>query len=239
MISRYQKNKWTGTLLLAITVTAAVAVVSLTGCNKMTDIESPSTISADAEPSATGTDDSGNTASPKPTDAANPATGTDGSGNTVSPKPTDTASPVTVDQSDSGTPTPSPKPADEKVYYGQWVIRKVLSYGSAGTYGSDDAEKLVGKSLSFSADEDSIFNDRPSASAVVIKNPKYQETLVSSSDFLANFRMSFEKIGISTDSVAVVDVAGSEGTAGCSLLVKDSNTIILVAGGTYFELVRT
>lgn len=121
-------------------------------------------------------------------------------------------------------------------YYGEWMVQKVLAYG-IGTYSSDDAEKLVGKSLNFSTDKASIFTDQPSDSEVVINSPEYQETTVSSNDFQADYKMSFDTLGISTDSVTEVQVTGQNEIGGVFLL-KDSNTIIMIAGGTYFELIK-
>lgn len=47
--------------------------------------------------------------------------------------------------------------------------------------------------------------------------------------------MSFDKLGIGTDSVTELIVSGPD--VGAILLIKDSNSMILVAGGTYSELV--
>lgn len=125
---------------------------------------------------------------------------------------------------------------NQKGYYGEWVVQKVLACG-IGTYSSDEAEKLVGESLTFSADEASIFTDQPSDAAVIIDSPEYQETTESKDGFQSDYRMSFDTLGISTDSISLVQVTGSDGVSG-TLLIKDSNTMILIAGGTYFELVK-
>ncbi len=128
--------------------------------------------------------------------------------------------------------------SDQKDYYGQWLIKGVLSYGAVGTYSSEDAEKLIGKSLSFSDNEANIINDQPSDSTSSIENPEYQETTITAEDFLLNFHMTFDKLGITTNSVTAVVIAESDETAGCTLLLKDNSTIILIAGGTYFELMK-
>lgn len=36
--------------------------------------------------------------------------------------------------------------------YGQWVIKQVLVYGSAGTYSSEDATSLLDERVNFSTD---------------------------------------------------------------------------------------
>lgn len=123
-----------------------------------------------------------------------------------------------------------------KSYYGTWTVQKVLAYG-IGTYSRDDAERLMGKSLSFSADEADLFADQPSDTPSVIYGPEYREATMSDDDFQTNYKMSFDTLGIQADSVTEVQITGADGMSGV-LLVKSSDTIILAAGGTYFELIR-
>jgi hypothetical protein len=123
-------------------------------------------------------------------------------------------------------------------YRGEWTVKKVLAYGPAGTYSSGDAEKLVGLMLRFSSAEATIFSDHPSDSATVIKDPIYKESVITQDHFTQDFRMSFSQLGIEAQSVAMVGVSGLDDIGGCTLLLKDNNTIILVAGGTYFELTK-
>jgi hypothetical protein len=49
--------------------------------------------------------------------------------------------------------------------------------------------------------------------------------------------MTLDKLGINADSVTGVTVSDSKGTI-TIFLVKDENTLIIIGGGTYFELVR-
>lgn len=169
--------------------------------------------------------------------SANKINSTANSGEPSSSQITDTS------KSDSAisTSTPEDDPLSEatdnqKSYYGKWVVQEVLAYG-IGTYSTDDAEKLIGKSLNFSADSASVFTDQPSDTELVINNPEYRETTKSSSDFLINYRMSVDTLGIKTDDVTEVQVTGPDDVSGV-FIVKDNNTIILIAGGTYFELVK-
>ena len=124
--------------------------------------------------------------------------------------------------------------ADQKAYFGSWTVKKVLAYG-IGTYSSEQAENLVGKKLSFSKDSADVFTDEPSEAPVAIRRPEYQETTEQRDAFQADYQMSFEKLGIRADSVTEVQISGSDGTSG-TFFVKDSSTLILLAGGTYFEL---
>lgn len=133
--------------------------------------------------------------------------------------------------------TTPPTNQAKEVFYGEWVINQVLAYGQAGTYSSEDAESLIGKSLSFSADRASFFGDQPSDIAKVITNPVYKKTVISKSDFVTTYRMSFDKLGVKADSISDVTVSDSNRT-GFIFFIKDDNTLIIYGGGTYFELVR-
>ncbi|QHQ59754.1 M48 family metalloprotease [Anaerocolumna sedimenticola] len=126
---------------------------------------------------------------------------------------------------------------NKQVYYGDWMINKVLAYGSAGTYSKKDAEKLVGKSLSFTDSQATSFGDDPSLIDQVVSDPVYTETEVTANDFISNYRMSFDRLGIKGDSAEEISVTNTDVSA-CTFLIKDDNTLILIGGGTYFELTR-
>ncbi|SHI16377.1 Signal transducer regulating beta-lactamase production, contains metallopeptidase domain [Sporobacter termitidis DSM 10068] len=239
MISNFKRSKWTGTVL-AILLIAVVGLAGLTGCSTNTGAPAPSpssdsagtpseSPSAPPSPSADGTGADVSPESPSAPTSAAPAP-TDGPGN-VAPS---TAPAPTAGLEPSIRPVPA---AAQKAYYGEWTVKSVLAYG-IGTYSKDDAEKLVGKSVSFSSDKASYYNDTPSAGVVTASDPDYTESTLSAEDFMTSYRMTFDKLGITADSVDAVDVGGPQGAGGCTLLVKDKNTVILAAGGTYFELSR-
>ncbi len=137
-------------------------------------------------------------------------------------------------KNDSSTSEPS---ESKEVFYGEWVIQKVLAYGSAGTYSTESAESLLGKNLIFSEDKASNFGDEPSAISKIATNPIYKKTLVSKDEFITNYRMSLDKLGISSDSASEITVSDSKGTVS-TFFIKDDNTLIIYGGGTYFELLR-
>lgn len=227
MIKGYKKSKWTGTLL-AVIILVIVSLAGLSGCSTTAN-NAPANTASPSPSAEISTPD----ASARPSDTAAEIASLIIK---VSPTPMEkpTARPS---ENPPVTANPTPAAAAENTYDGQWKVNKVLAYGAVGTYSKEDAEKQVGKSLSFSADAASILNDQSSDKAVVIKNPNYQEAVISKDNFLTDFRLSLDKLGIDADSVTRVEVSGS-GVGGCTLLIKDSSTMILVAGGTYFELVR-
>ncbi len=155
------------------------------------------------------------------------------------PQGNNETAPVPAQEDPSSTLLPDvPSPSQSKeTFFGDWVIDRVAAYGSAGTYSKETAEELIGKSLSFSADSATCFGDQPSYLEETAKNPAYVTTDISGSDFITNYRMTLNKLGITADSVTQVSASDSEGN-GCTFLVKDDNTLIVIGGGTYFELVR-
>lgn len=145
--------------------------------------------------------------------------------------PNSTSDTVNADNPDSTLET------SEEVFYGQWVIKQVLVYGSAGTYSSEDATSLLDESVNFSTDEASGFGDQLSDISKVITNPVYKKSTISESDFITNYRMTFDNLGIKADEISEIFVSDSEGN-GFILFIKDDNTLIIYGGDTYFELVR-
>ena len=214
MISKFKKKPWLGTLL-AVGIVTVSALVGLTSCADKTGAESSSDITA------------------PPSSSASPDASSTPDNQTAQPDP------EVSDNVSSSTESPSDTNSSANGYFGQWTVEKVLAYGQVGTYSSEDAEKLVGKSLSFSDTEAVIINDQPAASPVALNSPEYEEGSLSASDFTANFNMTFAQLDISADTVTEVVVSGAEAVGGCSLLLKDSDTMILIAGGTYFQLDRS
>ncbi len=123
-------------------------------------------------------------------------------------------------------------------YMGEWTIQRVVAYGPAGTYSVSDAEKQVGKKVHFGVQEARMIGDQPSSSVAVIKNPVYSESSITQEAFIAEYKISLRQFGIVSENVKTVLVSGAEGTIASTLLIKDNNTIILVSGGTYFEITR-
>jgi len=121
-------------------------------------------------------------------------------------------------------------------YYGEWIINKVQAYG-VGTYSSEDAESLLGKSLTFTANKANYFGDQPSDIEKVATNPIYTETIISESDFVANYRIPVDLLGIKAPTITEINVSDSNGHVS-TLIIKDDNTLIISGGGTYFELIR-
>lgn len=206
---KFKKNN---SITLVIILAISVGLTGLTGCKQSTNKDIPTSPNSE-------TNSQSNTPTTKPAESTTkPA---ENSTNTSKPAPSTT------------TPATQPK----EVYYGQWVIKQVLAYGSAGTYSKEDAESLLSKSLSFSEGKASGFGEQPSDITKVAANPVYKKTVISKSDFITTYRMTFDKLGVKADSISEITVSDSKGTV-CIFFIKDDNTLIIYGGDTYFELVR-
>lgn len=207
-------------ILLFLILTISVGLIGLTGCSQSTTNDTtPLPNSTDN----TGNKDNPNSDAPKTSDPIEPSeTNNPSNAITTEPEPS-TTSPILE--------------TSEEVFYGQWVIKQVLAYGSAGTYSSEDATSLLDQSVNFSTDEASGFGDQLSDISKVITNPVYKKSTISESDFITNYRMTFDMLGIESDDISEIFVSDSEGN-GFILFIKDDNTLIIYGGDTYFELVR-
>lgn len=198
-------------ILLFLILAISVGLIGLTGCSQAT--------TNDTTLLSNSTSDTGNADNPD-----SDASKRDNPNNVATTKPEPSTTSPTLEMS-------------EEVFYGQWVIKQVLAYGSAGTYSSEDATSLLDQSVNFSTDEASGFGDQLSDISKVITNPVYKKSTISESDFITNYRMTFDNLGIKADEISEIFVSDSEGN-GFILFIKDDNTLIICGGDTYFELVR-
>jgi bla regulator protein BlaR1 len=210
MINRFRKSKWINNVA-AVVLVASVGLTGLTGCKISKDNESnDKTVITSNSPSITNGGDK-------------------------------TQNNATTEKQTEGTITEEKEDKEDKedkeVFYGEWVIKKVLAYGSVGTYSKEDAEGLIGKSLSFSKDKANFFGDQASYVNEAANNPIYKKNTLSKEDFVTNYQMTLDKLGVTGDSITEVAVSDSKGLVS-TFFVKDENTLIIVGGGTYFELVR-
>lgn len=252
MIKQFKKYRWTHTLATLLLI-LAVGLVGLTGCNlKETD---KNTTTNEQTSSTEDNSGNGNEITVTPTPVVTEAPVQEGQpDNTTSEennpaKEEDTTNPVPAQTAEGSTTEPAPAesvdqegvstfPQDtQSEFYGNWTISKVLAYGQSGTYSKEDAESLIGKDMSFSADSATCFGDQASYLDATAKKPTYSATDYTSADFIGYYRMNFDLLGLTGDKVTEITAADSKGN-GCTFLIKDENTLIVVGGGTYFELIR-
>jgi hypothetical protein len=250
MIKQFKKYRWTNTLVTIILI-LAVALVGMTGCSIKeqdktipTDNQTETNITVTPTPTPMITDKAD--LDDQTEDAVSDENNIDNENvidedveDVTEPEPQPagedpSANPTLVAEEEAAT---VPAEDSQATYYGEWTISKVLAYGQSGTYSKEDAEGLIGKEMSFSTDSATCFGDEASYIDNTAKSPNYSATEYTDSDFVSYYRMSFDLLGLTGDTVTEISAKDSKGN-GCTFLIKDENTLIVVGGGTYFELVR-
>jgi len=138
---------------------------------------------------------------------------------------------------DVGDVAPPEYPHDANALYGSWRLTKVLAYGSTGTYSEEEAKALVGKILTFSEDKAEVLTDAPDSPVLTIEKPEYTETEIDGETFYAQFRVGFPQVEIAYEAVPAIEITGEDGAASVVLFTAQDK-IVMIAGGTFFELER-
>lgn len=133
---------------------------------------------------------------------------------------------------------------DNEDFYGEWVVKGVISSGPIGsitTHSDEDLKYFEGKRIIYKPDV-AGFEDE------LIRNPFYKKTTVSKEQFYKETEISFEELGINKDTCIEVEVyldsnfrkpwIGGKKIIGQGFLIKDKNTLIVGNGGDFFELTR-
>ena len=123
-------------------------------------------------------------------------------------------------------------------YYGEWILTKLQAYGPVGSYSANDVESLIGKSFQFTESMASHFGDELSYVGKMSTNPVYTETDLLKSDIASKYKISFDDLGLKTESIIEVSVTDANENI-CTFFIKDKDTLILIGGGTYFELKKS
>ncbi|MFZ3172976.1 MAG: hypothetical protein WA118_13485 [Carboxydocellales bacterium] len=123
-----------------------------------------------------------------------------------------------------------------KSFYGEWEVIKILAY--AQIYAEEEAKGFIGTKLRYQAD----FTRSGDA---VLKEPFYKQTIVSKDDFESGNRVTFKNLGIEGNSIVKITVHKDSvkeydwKEVGSYFYIKNNNTLIIPAGGKFFEVVRT
>lgn len=147
---------------------------------------------------------------------------------------------VKTEQTQQTVQTPSTndltdKKVEEEHFYGQWQIEKALAFGPVGTYSDDNIKAIIGKKLVFSKESASCFGEEVDSLNNTAVNPIYKKSVISKDDFESSYRITFDKLGIKSNTITEIDAADAKGN-GCIFFIKDNNTLILYGGGVYLEL---
>jgi len=144
---------------------------------------------------------------------------------------------IPATNNDAGNESSTEGEASEVSYYGQWKINKAVAFAPVGTYSTEDIEGILTREVTFTETSATGFGDSLDYLDTTINNPTYTETTVSKADFEENYRVTFEQLGLTGDSVVEV-VASDEKDNRSIFFIKDENTLLLYGGGAFLELVR-
>jgi hypothetical protein len=137
----------------------------------------------------------------------------------------------------SNSNTKSSNQTNQEPFYGTWTIKKVIASSSGGgTYSSDDIKALTSKQLTFSKDSATCFGDKIENMNNTVSDPVYKKTEIAKNDFPSDYRVSFNQLGITGNTVTEVDATGKNGICTVFFIISDNNKLILYGGGTFFEL---
>ncbi|MDP4176810.1 MAG: hypothetical protein Q8900_00530 [Bacillota bacterium] len=119
-------------------------------------------------------------------------------------------------------------------FFGNWEVKGVIGY--AKVFSEDDGKDVEGKKLTFSGESASSNGD-------ICKNPIYKVTQIDKYDFESGYGINkFRDLGINGNSISEVLVSKEDGKewegSGAFFYVKDENTLIIDAGGRFYEVVR-
>ena len=124
----------------------------------------------------------------------------------------------------------------QKSFYGEWEVKRILAY--AQIFAEEEAKGLIGIKLTYGADVARSANSE-------LKKPFYKQTKVSKNDFESGNRVSFKSLGIEGNSIIEVIVHKDSineydwEEIGSYFYINDNNTLIIPAGGKFFEVIRT
>lgn len=123
----------------------------------------------------------------------------------------------------------------EESFYGDWQIEKILAFAPVSAYSEDDLKAILGKQLTFSKESANCFGDELAQLNQTAIKPAYEKSIRAKNDFEADSRVTFDSLGIESDSITEISAVDAEGN-GCLLYQKDNNTLILYGGGVFLEL---
>jgi hypothetical protein len=130
----------------------------------------------------------------------------------------------------------TPAQSIPKELWGRWVVRKEVPTTAIACWGEEQAERLIGTEVEYSAGS---FRWRE----VVTKNP----TAEISGRGTNSSQITFEQLGINSGKVTQVIIhhpaanitKATVEIPGDSVLIKDKNTIIFSVCSVYFEAERS
>ncbi|GAB6990689.1 hypothetical protein [Paenibacillus pini] len=137
-----------------------------------------------------------------------------------------TSDPVSVSPSNASSSSVSSIPSSHSPeYFGDWTV--------TGLAGSSPISTEVDQSLIKT--KASYSNEKASFGKNEILTPQYKELNLTNEEFLNEYRIELNDIGVKSESVKTVSI-NNWTNAGSLLIIKDDQTMIFLWDGNYYEL---
>jgi hypothetical protein len=121
-----------------------------------------------------------------------------------------------------------------RTIYGVWKIKRIIPTSNIQT-SADAAKKYLGMEIVYSAEKFKFNGD-------AVEHPKYKTGKMTADTFYEEYRAQLKELGVTRGAVATVEVQEVKGEAvlspGAIVFIRNSNTIVTMWDGIYFEVVR-
>lgn len=124
-----------------------------------------------------------------------------------------------------------------EVFYGEWLVTRVVAWGKVNIYGWEGIDNLVGQKITYRSKQVSLGDD-------VCSDPQYVTVSMSRQEWEKGIYISFNQMGIDADSAAMIEVFTDQAhkeswdSVGNAFFIKDENTLLAIHGGVCLELSR-
>ncbi|WP_146762451.1 hypothetical protein [Paenibacillus contaminans] len=148
-----------------------------------------------------------------------------------------TPTPTTTTISTPTTTSTINKTDEDQIFYGEWIVQKVLPNDGISTLDQEDIKAMIGKHIIYSLTYVSYDNQ------VQVEKPIYKVKTISEKEY---DRRSFKELGIieqTFQEVVVFDQTNKywlpeKRTLGAAFIVKDRDTLIVGKNAIDFVLIR-
>lgn len=123
-----------------------------------------------------------------------------------------------------------------EIFFGKWIVDRVIISGKLRKRNKNNIQNILGKRLVYSLNE-ARFDDK------ICSNPTYKKSKIIN-EAISDNNVTFNDLGITSKYAILVEVLTNNTgedlwlSSGNLFLVKNSNTLILIDRGVFFEVKR-
>lgn len=131
-------------------------------------------------------------------------------------------------------PPVCPAQDSASMIYGSWTIKKIIPT-SNGQTSAEAAKKYLKTEIEYSRDKLKFGSE-------TVEHPTYKTGKLARDVFYEQYRLQLKELGITGVAVSTIEVLDAKGEPvpgpGAIIFVKNSNVIITMWDGIYFEMMR-